>query len=131
MQKKFFELIREQNRSGATVLMSSHILPEVQKLCTRVAIIKEGRIIKLEDISTLRNTSYKKVRIEFAGGVPDDLAGTPGVSAFSRENGEASFLYAGDVNAVVRRISQEQLKNLTIEEPDLEEIFMHFYARND
>ena len=131
MQKKFFELIREQNRGGATVLMSSHILPEVQKLCTRVAIIKEGRIIKLEDISTLRNTAYKKVRIEFANNVPDDLAGAPGVSAFSRENGEASFLYAGDVNAIVRRISSEQLKNLTIEEPDLEEIFMHYYTRND
>ncbi len=131
MQKKFFELIREQNQNGATVLMSSHILPEVQKLCTRVAIIKEGRIIKLEDISTLRNTAYKKVRIEFAGAVPDDLAGTPGVSAFAGENGEASFLYAGDVNGIVRRISSEQLKNLTIEEPDLEEIFMHFYAKTE
>lgn len=131
MQKKFFELIREQNRNGATVLMSSHILPEVQKLCSRVAIIKEGRIIKLEDISTLRNTAYKKVHIEFAGSIPDDLAGASGISAFSQDGNEVSFLYAGDVNAIVRRISAEQLKNLTIEEPDLEEIFMHFYAGND
>ncbi len=131
MQKTFFELIRQENQNGATVLLSSHILPEVQKLCSRVAIIKEGRIVKLEDIGTLRNTTYKKIRIEFSQGVPDGLAGEPGVSAFHGDNGEASFLFAGDVNAIVQRISTEKLKNLTIEEPDLEEIFMHYYTRNE
>ncbi len=131
MQKTFFELIRQENKNGATVLLSSHILPEVQKLCSRVAIIKEGRIVKLEDIITLRDTAYKKIRIEFSRGVPDGLAEEPGVSAFHSDNGEASFLFAGDVNAIVRRISTETLKNLTIEEPDLEEIFMHYYTRNE
>jgi len=133
MQKKFFELIREQNQKGATVLMSSHILPEVQKLCSRVAIIKEGRIIKIEDIQVMRNTAYKKVRIDFNGGTPADLAEMPGVSSFVRENGagEAVFLFKGDVNHLIRKISVLQLNNILIEEPDLEEIFMHYYNKED
>jgi ABC-2 type transport system ATP-binding protein len=128
MQKKFFDLIKAENERGATVLMSSHILPEVQKLCSRVAIIKDGRIIQIEEISTLRNTAYKKIRIEFAGPVPGELAGLPGMSNLSVENGEAYFLFAGNINAIVRLIDGRELKNLTIEEPDLEEIFMHYYG---
>jgi ABC-2 type transport system ATP-binding protein len=128
MQKKFFDLIKVENERGATVLMSSHILPEVQKLCSRVAIIKEGRIIKIEEISTLRNTSYKKVRIDFTGSVPPELAALAGVSSLAAENSEAVFLFAGDVNAVVRFAAAHEIKNISIEEPDLEEIFMHYYG---
>ncbi|MDD4081328.1 MAG: ABC transporter ATP-binding protein [Eubacteriales bacterium] len=131
MQKTFFELIRQENANGATVLLSSHILSEVQKLCSRVAIIKEGRIVKVEDIGTLRDTAYKKIRIEFSQGIPEGLADEPGVSAFLGNIDEASFLFAGDINDIVRRVSAENLKNLTIEEPDLEEIFMHYYTRNE
>ena len=129
MQKKFFDLIREQNQKGATVLMSSHILPEVQKLCTRVAIIKEGQIIKIEDISTMRNTTYKKFRIEFADAAPADLAEMPGVSTFVQEGNEVSFLYMGDINLALAKLSGQRLANLSIEEPDLEEIFMHYYDK--
>ncbi len=128
MQRRFFDLIREYNRNGTTVLMSSHILPEVQKLCSRVAIIKEGRIVKIEDIHSLRNTAYKKIRIEFKQKTPADFETLPGVSALTRENGETSFLYAGNINDIVRQISLAELNNLTIEEPDLEEIFMHYYT---
>ena len=63
MQQKFFNLIREENKRGATVFFSSHILSEVQRLCNRVAIIKEGRIIKIQDIKTLQKDNYKKVRV--------------------------------------------------------------------
>jgi ABC-2 type transport system ATP-binding protein len=128
MQKKFFDLIKAENERGATVLMSSHILPEVQKLCSRVAIIKDGRMIKIEEISTLRNTAYKKIKIEFAGPIPDGLATLSGLSSLTTENGEASFLFAGNINEVVRMIDGHELKNLSIEEPDLEEIFMHYYG---
>jgi ABC-2 type transport system ATP-binding protein len=127
MQKKFFDLVREENNRGATVLMSSHILPEVQKLCSRVAIIKEGRIIKIEEISTMRDTSYKKVKIDFAAAIPAELEQLPGISTFSAENHEASFLFAGDINQVIRLAGAHDIKNISIEEPDLEEIFMHYY----
>lgn len=128
MQRRFFDLIRECNADGATVLMSSHILPEVQKLCSRVAIIKEGRIIKIEDINSLRSTAYKKIRIEFSQRIPEGLDTLAGVSAFIRDKDEISFMFAGNINDIVRRFSLEDLRNLTIEEPDLEEIFMHYYS---
>ncbi len=131
MQKTFFDLIREQNKQGATVLMSSHILPEVQKLCSRVVIIKEGQVIKVEDISTMRGTAYKKVKVEFAGAVPADLAAIPGVGSFAQEAAEVSFLYKGNINVIVEKVAQQTLANLSIEEPDLEEIFMHYYDKAD
>jgi ABC-2 type transport system ATP-binding protein len=127
MQKKFFDLIRDENSRGATVLMSSHILPEVQKLCSRVAIIKEGRIIKIEEISTMRDTSYKKIKIDFAGPVPVELEVLPGISSYTAENQEATFLFAGDINQIIRLAGAHEIKNISIEEPDLEEIFMHYY----
>ncbi|MHB1453450.1 MAG: ABC transporter ATP-binding protein [Saccharofermentanales bacterium] len=129
MQQKFFDLIKAENEKGATVLMSSHILPEVQKLCTRVAIIKEGRIIKIEDISTMRNTAYKKIRINFGDGMPADLSVLEGVSSFAKSGSDISFLYKGDINAIIQLISHHTLQNISIEEPDLEEIFMHYYDK--
>jgi ABC-2 type transport system ATP-binding protein len=131
MQKVFFDLIKSENERGATVLMSSHVLPEVQKLCSRVAIIKEGRIIKIEEISTLRNTAYKKIRLEFAGDLPRELPDLPGMSSLVSEKSEASFLYAGNINTIIRVIQLYELKNIAIEEPDLEEIFLHYYSSAD
>lgn len=93
MQKTFFELIRRENANGVTVLLSSHILSEVQKLCSRVAIIKEGRIVKLEDIGTLRDTAYKKVRIEFNQGFPPTWPGRL-ASALSTETIMRSVSYS-------------------------------------
>ena len=129
MQQNFFDLIKAENEKGATVLMSSHILPEVQKLCSRVAIIKEGRIVKIEDISTLRNTSYKKIRIQFGDGVPEELAEAEGVSSLTRNGPEWSFLYTGDINRIIHTLAQVTLQNISIEEPDLEEIFLHYYDK--
>jgi ABC-2 type transport system ATP-binding protein len=131
MQQKFFDLIKDENKKGATVLMSSHILPEVQKLCSRVAIIKEGSIVKIEDIQTMRNTAYKKIRLSFAGGAPETLAKLTGVTNFKQTSQETSFLFKGNINDVVRAISTQELLNLSIEEPDLEEIFMHYYGKAD
>ncbi|MDD2534262.1 MAG: ABC transporter ATP-binding protein [Eubacteriales bacterium] len=127
MQQKFFDLIKAENAKGATVLMSSHILTEVQKLCSRVAIIKEGQIIKIEDIQTMRETAYKKIRLTFADGQPFKLAELPGISSYEQNGSDSTFLYKGSVNALVQTISGIDLANVTIEEPDLEEIFLHYY----
>lgn len=129
MQQKFFDLILEENKKGATVLMSSHILPEVQKLCSRVAIIKEGSIVRMEDIATLRNTTYKKIRIEFKDKVPQEILSLEGTSNMSSKNNLASFLFKGDINKVVEVMHQFELVNIIVEEPDLEEIFMHYYSK--
>jgi ABC-2 type transport system ATP-binding protein len=126
MQRKFFQLIREENQRGVTVFFSSHILGEVQRMCSRVGIIKEGRIIEIEDIRTLQQNNYKKVRVA----APDlrtahfDL---PGVMNLEQHDGEVRFFYKGDVNPIMRKIGELNLSDVAVEEPTLEEIFMHYY----
>lgn len=129
MQQKFFDLINEENKNGATVLFSSHILSEVQKLCTRVGIIKEGKMVKVEDISTLQSTNYKKFRIEMKEAVAVDYFSFEGISDLSIKDKTVNFIFSGDINKIVEKIYERKIKNLIVEEPTLEEIFMHYYEK--
>ncbi len=126
MQRKFFDLIREENARGVTVFFSSHILGEVQRLCSRVGIIREGRIAEISDIRTLQQNNYKKVSVT-AGGLTPATFDLPGVTNVQTENGTVRFFFKGDINAVLQKISGVQVSDITIEEPTLEEIFMHYY----
>jgi ABC-2 type transport system ATP-binding protein len=126
MQRTFFQLVREENRRGATVFFSSHILGEVQRMCSRVGIIREGRIIEIADIRTLQQNNYKKVRVA-ASGLDAAYFDMPGVTNLESHNGAVRFFYKGDINTVMRKIGQTTVSDVTIEEPTLEEIFMHYY----
>ncbi len=126
MQRKFFNLIREENARGVTVFFSSHILGEVQRLCTRVGIIREGRIVEISDIRSLQQNNYKKVRLT-AEGVTAAAFDLPGVTNLQAENGVVHFFFKGDINAILQRIAGLRVGDVTIEEPTLEEIFMHYY----
>jgi ABC-2 type transport system ATP-binding protein len=126
MQQKFFNLIREENARGATVFFSSHILGEVQRLCNRVAIIKEGGIINIQDMRTMQQDNYKKIKI-IADGLETAPFAVEGVNNLTQSNGALSFLYKGDINRIIRLIGASEITDLTIEEPTLEEIFMHYY----
>ena len=126
MQHKFFNLIREENKRGATIFFSSHILGEVQRMCNRVAIIKEGNIIEIKDMKTLQKDQYKKIRIT-ADSLDESRFQVEGVSKLERENGTISFFYKGDINAITKLVSNETLSDLAIEDLTLEEIFMHYY----
>jgi ABC-2 type transport system ATP-binding protein len=126
MQHKFFDLIREENKRGATIFFSSHILGEVQRLCNRVAIIKEGRIINIQDIKTLQKDNYKKVRIS-AEGMDEKRFQVEGVTDLKKMDGTINFFYKGNINAITRLISTGEISDLTIEDLTLEEIFMHYY----
>jgi ABC-2 type transport system ATP-binding protein len=128
MQSKFFELLRQENQNGMTIFLSSHILNEVQMLCKRVAIIKDGKIIKLEDIETLRRKQLKKVSIEFDDSLISKDFNLKGIqSVITHVDNIFSFMYAGDINEMVVLLAGMKIVNLTIEEPSLEEIFMHYY----
>jgi ABC-2 type transport system ATP-binding protein len=131
MQQKFFELIAQENRKGATVFFSSHILGEVQKMCTRVAFIKEGKIIKLEKMSTLQEHSYKRISIEAKSVINKDAFDVSGVSNFEVNGNSANFIFKGNINSIIKKIGEIELRNISIEEPDLEEIFMHYYSKED
>lgn len=128
MQSVFFEVLRSENKKGMTIFFSSHILSEVQMLCKRVAIIKEGKIIQLEDIDNLRKKQLKKVFIEF--GIPEikESIRISGIESVIYGTGNTlSFMYSGNINELIGFLGGKQIVNLMIEEPSLDEIFLHYY----
>ncbi len=130
IQSKLFGLLTEENKRGTTVFFSSHILSEVQALCRRVAIVKEGRIVKSDEIAVLREKQLKKVRVLFTDtgtGLQHDFK-IPGMESFHRESQRSIvFMFSGDINELVHCLSGRSIENLSIEEPPLEEIFLHYY----
>ena len=125
MQRTFFDLIQRENERGATVLFSSHILGEVQRICNRVAIIKEGRIVDLRSIEELRKNSYKKV--SFTTERPVEGFSLAGVGQIAQDGLQTSFLYNGEISPLLKTLANLPLVNADISEPDLEEIFLHYY----
>lgn len=129
MQQKFFALIAEENRKGATVFFSSHILSEVQKMCSRVAFIKDGKIIKLEKMSALQENSYKRFSVETRLTPTSEAFTMAGVSNLEIKGNEVNFIFKGNINSIMKRVAEIDLCNISIEEPDLEEIFLHYYGK--
>ena len=129
MQQKFFELLEMENKKGATILFSSHILSEVQKLCNRVAIIKEGKFVTVEKISTLQENNYKKFKIDTKSTVGENDFNLTGVKNLEVKGNIVSFLFKGNINMVLKKIAEMDIANIWIEEPDLEEIFLHYYEK--
>ncbi len=128
IQQKFFGLIREENKRGATVLFSSHILGEVQRLCSRVGIIKDGKMIKVENIKDLLQNSTKRFKINTLKPIDKKVfASINGVSELAQEDKEINFLYRGHLDEVTKVLAKLDLTNLEVTEPDLEEIFLHYY----
>ena len=127
VQNRLADLLREENARGVTVFLSSHVLGEVQRMCRRVAIIKEGRILTSEDVATLRQKRLRKV--SFTSQRPPGPSDFPSGKAreLIREGDAVRFLYAGDSNTLVRELAGFDIHQLRIEEPSLDEVFMHYY----
>ncbi len=123
MQREFFDILREKNRNGMTVFLSSHVLSEIQRNCTRAAIIREGRLIAEGSVEELAKTSAKRVNVHgdvFLGGLKD-------VRDVQQFDGGVNFLYGGGMKELLRVLAAGRVTDLSIAEPDLEEIFMHYY----
>lgn len=125
MQREFFEIIGERNRQGTTVFLSSHVLSEIQRHCSRAAIIREGRIIACDKIEVLRESSARRVILEGQA----DLEGLKGIRDLQQSDHGISFLYSGEMPPLLARLASGQVRDVSIAEPDLEEIFMHFYEK--
>lgn len=126
MQQKFFDIIKEENEKGATVFFSSHILSEVQKLCHRVAIIKEGKIIRTDNIDNMSDAHYKNISF-ITDKVNKKEFQIDGVNELKIDDNKVSFIFGGDLNKIIEIINSKNIIDLTISEPTLEEIFMHYY----
>ena len=126
MQKEFFDILRERNREGDTIFLSSHVLSEVQRNCTRAAIIRDGRIIACDSVDVLAKTSAKRVTVH--GMV--NLENLDGVRDRKDMEESVSFLYGGDMESLIRTLSLGKVDDLTVTEPDLEEVFLHYYEKD-
>jgi ABC-2 type transport system ATP-binding protein len=131
MQAKFFNLLKEENNNGTTIFFSSHTLSEVQKMCRRVGIIKEGRIVAVEDIESLRKKQLRKVQIEFSRPARTDDIPCSGVIDPKADGVNLFFLYSGTIKDLLEVLDGREIKDLIIEEPTLEEIFMHYYSEEN
>lgn len=127
MKNNFFELLHEQRKKGTTVFFSSHVLSEVQRICDRVAIIKEGSILKVENVDEISETKYKKARILFSDTKKASLFSSDLANDIVINGALVSALYEGDVKDIMREILGHNPENVWMEEPDLEEIFLNYY----
>lgn len=126
MQKEFFDILRERNKEGATVFLSSHVLSEIQHNCTRAAIIRDGSIIACDSVAALSKTNAKRITVR--GKI--DMDALDGIRDRKDTGDTVSFLYSGDINKLLQVLSAGQIADLSVSEPDLEEIFMHYYKKD-
>ena len=126
MQKAFFDILQERNKQGTTIFLSSHVLSEIQRNCTRAAIIRDGRIIACDSVDALSKTNAKRITVH--GQV--NLDKLDGVRDKIESVDSVSFLFGGDINNLIRALSTWRVFDLTVTEPDLEEIFLHYYEKD-
>ncbi len=127
MQQEFFSILRERNRQGTTIFLSSHILSEIQKNCSRAAIVRSGRLIACGSVEELAKTNARRVTLR--GRI--DLKGLEGVRNVRQTDSDMSFLYTGKISSLLHVLSEGNVTDLSITEPDLEEIFMHYYQQEE
>lgn len=126
MQKEFFDILQERNKQGTTIFLSSHVLSEIQRNCTRAAIIRDGRIIACDSVNALSKTNAKRITVQ--GQI--NLNELKGICDRKSSGDSINFLFNGDINELLRTLSASQVSDLTITEPDLEEIFLHYYEKD-
>lgn len=127
MQKVFFELLHERQKEGATIFFSSHVLSEVQSHCTRAAIIRDGHLVAVDSMENLSKTNAKRVTFHGITAVPENLR----AKSVTATEDAVSFLYQGDIKELLREASALPLTDMTITEPELEEIFLHYYEKEE
>ncbi len=123
-QKKFFELLEEEKKRGASTLLSSHVLNDVEKICDRVCLIKNGEVLFTQGISELKQTRHEKVTM-----APVLEIVLPDLVFLSKTEEEISYLFKSGMNALIFELSKHQLTKFHINEMELEEIFMHYYQK--
>lgn len=130
MQEEFLALVQEERSRGATVFLSSHELDEVERVCDRVGIIREGRLVAVERVADLVGRMAHRVSVRFASaGEAALLEGCPGVGEMQVSGAEARFTVAGALDPVVRALAHGHVEDLEVSGPTLEEVFLTYYGR--
>ena len=127
MQKEFYTILKERNEEGATVFLSSHVLSEIGRYCKSAAVIREGRILVSDSVARLGHTGVKRVTLRGVRDFPE-IQDVRDVK-FERGNDTVTFLYGGKVTELMAELSRLSFEDLTVCDPDLDEVFLHYYAK--
>ena len=126
IQREFFALLKERNAEGATVFLSSHVLSEIGRYCSRAGILRNGKLIKQESVDKLTGTGVKRVTLHGASGFPE-VDGLKDV----KDNGTVkSFLYSGPAEQLIAALANIRFEDITLTDPDIEDVFMHYYTKD-
>ena len=127
MQHEFYSILEERNAQGATIFLSSHVLSEVQRYCKHAAVIREGRLLVSDSTRNLGHTEAKRVVIKGVAAPP----ALENIRVVEVSGDTVSFLYSGNPKALLESLAVLPLTDVNIAEPDLEEIFMHYYEKGE
>ena len=131
VQQTFHGLVLEARQAGQTVFLSSHVLPEVERVCDRVGIIREGSLIAVEDVGALKTHAVREIELHFASPVPADaFAGLPGVRDLEIHGDVVRCTVSGSMDAIVKAAAHFEVIDIESHEPSLEDIFLTFYGRD-
>ena len=127
IQHEFFEILRERNKKGTTVFLSSHVLSEIRRYCGRAAVLRDGSLIACDSVEALSRTNARRVSLRGEA----VLEGLEGIRDLKRSGDSVSFLYGGDLGALLGRLAEGKISDLSVTEPELEEIFLHYYRKEE
>jgi len=132
VQHTFFEIVRAARSDGRSVFLSSHIIEEVDRTCDRVAIIRDGRLVQVDRIETIRLLAFQQVELVFGGPVAaDEFEALPGVSHVASVEGRVTMRVSGPIGPIVRAAARHDLLDLMTRAPNLEDVFLAQYGRGD
>lgn len=126
MQREFYSILKERNEQGATVFLSSHMLSEIQRYCKHAAVIREGKLLVSDSVKTLGHTGAKRVTLKGINKLPQ----LEGIRDVKTDESSINFLYSGKPDLLLKALSELSVMDVTITEPDLEDVFMHYYTRD-
>lgn len=127
MQQEFFKILKERNDEGATVFLSSHVLSEIKKYCKSAGIIREGKLVLLDTVDNLGHTGVKKVSLRGVSNIP----ALSGVEDVKKDDDQVTFLYSGDIKALLLTLSEMEVSDINVSDPELDEIFMNYYVKEE
>lgn len=131
IQRTFWEVLHENNRQGTTIFLSSHVLSEVQQHCRNAAIIREGRLVADDTVENLGVNAPRRITLRGLDSLPETLAGAPGLLNVHTQPGSLVLSWQGEVRPLLLRLQDVPYTDLSIAEPELEDIFLHYYRGGD
>jgi ABC-2 type transport system ATP-binding protein len=129
MQEEFIDVVGEHRERGGTVFLSSHDLDEVERVCDRVGIIRDGRLVAVDDVAQMRGRAYRTVVVSFEHPVdPREIAAIAGVQDVAADATTLRFRVHGDLDPLVKALARHRVRDLELTRPTLEELFLTYYG---